>query len=63
LIKVIENQILPWREKIDWGYFIPYMVSGVLNQHPREAMACMESDKKNQVTEFYDQMTSVASGL
>jgi len=63
LIKVIEDQILPWREKIDWGYFIPYMVSGVLNQHPRAAMACMESEKKNQVTEFYDQMTSAASGI
>jgi 4-hydroxy 2-oxovalerate aldolase len=63
LIKVIEDEILPWREKIDWGYFIPYMVGGVMNQHPRAAMACMESDKKNQITEFYDQMTSAASGI
>lgn len=63
LIKVIEEEILPWREKIDWGYFIPYMVGGVMNQHPRAAMACMESDKKNQITEFYDQMTSAAAGI
>jgi 4-hydroxy 2-oxovalerate aldolase len=56
LIQVIESHILPWREKIDWGYFIPYMVSGVLNQHPRSAMAQMESDRKNEVTDFYDQM-------
>lgn len=58
LIKAIEDQILPWREKIDWGYFIPYMVTGVLNQHPRTAMAQMESDQKDKVTEFYDQSTS-----
>ena len=58
LIKVIEDQILPWREKIDWGYFIPYMVTGVLNQHPRTAMALMESDQKDKVTDFYDQSTS-----
>jgi len=58
LIKVIEDQILPWREKIDWGYFIPYMITGVLNQHPRAAMAQMESDDKNKVTDFFDQLTS-----
>ena len=57
LVEAIENQILPWREKIDWGYFIPYMVTGVLNQHPRTAMAHMESDKKDRVTDFFDQAT------
>jgi 4-hydroxy 2-oxovalerate aldolase len=62
VVEVIEKQILPWREKIDWGYFIPYMVTGVLNQHPRAAMACMESDKKNEVTEFFDQVSSAATG-
>ncbi len=54
LIKVIEDQILPWRKKIDWGYFIPYMVTGVLNQHPRTAMAIMESDNQDDITAFYD---------
>lgn len=55
LIECIEAQIFPWTKKIDWGYSIPYMVTGVLNQHPRTAMAHMESDKKEQVTAFYDQ--------
>lgn len=58
LIDAIEAEILPWQEKIDWGYYIPYMVTGVLNQHPRSAMAHMESDQKNRVTQFFDQMTS-----
>ncbi len=57
LIQAIEAQILPWRQKIDWGYFVPYMVTGIMNQHPRSAMAHMESEKKDQVTEFYDQVT------
>ena len=60
LIEVIEHEILPWTKKIDWGYFIPYMVTGVLNQHPRTAIALMESDHPEQVTEFFDQATSVA---
>lgn len=60
LIEVIEHEILPWSKKIDWGYFIPYMVTGVLNQHPRTAMALMESENSHKVIEFYDQATSVA---
>ncbi len=56
LIQVIEEQVFPWREKIDWGYFIPYMVTGVLNEHPRSAMAHMESDRKNSVVEYYDKL-------
>lgn len=58
LIEAIEAEILPWQEKIDWGYYIPYMVTGVLNQHPRTAMAHMESEDKGSVTQFYDQTTN-----
>ena len=58
LIEVIEEQVLPWRRRIDWGYFIPYMITGVLNQHPRSAMALMESGDKERITEFYDRMTN-----
>ena len=35
------------------------MVGGVMNQHPRAAMAHMESASKDKVLEFYDQSTSV----
>ncbi len=59
LIEAIEHEILPWTKKIDWGYFIPYMITGVLNQHPRTAIALMESDHPEKVTEFFDQATSV----
>jgi 4-hydroxy 2-oxovalerate aldolase len=58
LIEVIESHIIPWRKQIDWGYFIPYMVTGVLNQHPRAAMAHMESDKKDEITDFFCQTTN-----
>ncbi len=57
VIEVIEKQVLPWREKIDWGYFIPYMVTGVLNQHPRSAMAQMESEDKDKIVEYYNKLT------
>jgi len=58
LIECIEKEILPLQEKIDWGYSVPYLVSGVLNQHPRSAMAHMESENKNKITKFFDQVSS-----
>ena len=57
IIKCIEEDIFPWAKKIDWGYSVPYMVTGVLNQHPRTAMAHMESDHQEQVTSFFDSVT------
>jgi 4-hydroxy 2-oxovalerate aldolase len=35
------------------------MVTGTLNQHPRSAIALMESKDKDKVTDFYDQSTSL----
>jgi len=60
LIQCIEEEIFPWARKIDWGYSVPYMTTGMLNQHPRTAMAHMESEKKERITEFYDSVTSAA---
>ncbi|MBU0673425.1 MAG: aldolase catalytic domain-containing protein [Proteobacteria bacterium] len=59
LIEVIEKEILPWSKKIDWGYFVPYMITGTLNQHPRTAIAQMESDDPDKITDFYDQAISL----
>ena len=58
IVKCIEEDIFPWAKKIDWGYSVPYMVTGVLNQHPRAAMALMESDHQEQVTSFFDSVTT-----
>ena len=58
IINCIEEEIFPWAKKIDWGYSVPYMVTGVLNQHPRAAMAHMESDQQEQVTDFFDSVTT-----
>ena len=46
-----------WAKKIDWGYSVPYMVTGVLNQHPRAAMAHMDSEHQEEVTRFFDSVT------
>ncbi len=57
IIEAVEKLTLPLRETIDWGYSIPYMISGQMNEHPRTAMALRESEKKNNFVRFYDEIT------
>jgi 4-hydroxy 2-oxovalerate aldolase len=56
LLKSIQEQVLPWQEKIDWGYHIPYLITGALNEHPRSAMAVMDSPEKNDFVKFMKSM-------
>lgn len=37
---------------------IPYMISGVLNEHPRVAMAYRDSADRDKFVDFYDKVTS-----
>ena len=55
ILKVISETILPLRERIEWGYHIPYMVSGMLNQHPRGAMRWMDQGgpEREDYVKFY----------
>lgn len=53
IIKVIQSDIEPLMEKFKWGYRIPYAVSGLLNQHPKDAMAVVSSDEETCYREFY----------
>ncbi|MDF2814443.1 MAG: nucleoid-structuring protein [Paenibacillus sp.] len=58
ILEVIERRMIPLREKVEWGYLIPYMISGMLNEHPRVAMAVRNTDAKDKYAEFYDKLTS-----
>ncbi len=52
LLVFIEKYMLPLREKVRWGYELPYMFTGQLNCHPRDAIAFMEEQRKD-YCEFY----------
>lgn len=56
IIECVEKLMLPLQQKIDWGYSIPYMITGQKNEHPRSAMAVREGDKKNEFLKFYDEI-------
>jgi len=56
LLKAIQEQVLPWNKKIDWGYHVPYLITGALNEHPRSAMAWMDSERKDDFVSFMKEM-------
>ncbi len=59
VLQVIEDVFLPLREKIEWGYIIPYMITGILNEHPRIAIALrQDQEKRDKYAEFYRTMTT-----
>lgn len=63
VLEVIEKHMLEMRQKWEWGYIIPYMISGVLNEHPRVAMAYRDSADRDKYVDFYDKVTSPESSI
>jgi 4-hydroxy 2-oxovalerate aldolase len=58
ILDLISEEFIPLREKIEWGYIIPYAISGMLNEHPRAAMALRNSHKKEDYREFYESIVN-----
>ena len=58
LLQCIQETIEPLRKDFFWGYSITYMISGILNRHPREAIQFMESGNTHDIVKFYDEMTA-----
>jgi len=60
LLDVIASQILPMQKEINWGYSVPYMVTGIMNRHPDEAIKLMMLPEKDPVRNnyraFYERM-------
>ncbi len=54
ILHCLQHHVEPLREKLRWGYAIPYMVTGFLNQHPKTAMEHMEGDGYRDIVKFYD---------
>jgi len=63
ILDVIEKRMITLREQVEWGYIIPYMLTGVFNEHPRIAMALRASEDKDKYVEFYDKLTSPETAM
>jgi 4-hydroxy 2-oxovalerate aldolase len=55
ILKCIQDHFIPLREKITWGYEVPYAIAGQLNRHPRASIAALSGDTHADYVTFYDQ--------
>ena len=56
ILDLISHEFIPLRQKIEWGYIIPYAIAGMMNEHPKAAMALRKSAKKENYREFYESL-------
>lgn len=57
ILETIESFIEPMREHFRWGFDYPYMISGLSNSHPRDAMEFEKSvfnGASKSIVDFYD---------
>ena len=53
IMKFIEEHMIPLKEAgVTWGYDIPYLLTGRLNQHPSSAIDYMK-EQRTDYTNFY----------
>ena len=56
VLECCRDVFVPLRKKIEWGYNIPYMITGNLNQHHRSAIKWRAGETPDDYVAFYDQM-------
>ena len=56
IFDVIQKKLIPLQKEIDWGYHMPYLITGFMNEHPRSAIKWMESENKDDYVTFYNNM-------
>jgi len=54
ILQCIQQYIEPLREKLMWGFDTPYMITGILNQHPRAAIEFNASKDRGNIVKFLD---------
>lgn len=56
VLDVISKEFIALRKELEWGYIIPYAIAGILDEHPRAAMALRNSEQKENYREFYESL-------
>ncbi|MCK5113411.1 MAG: aldolase catalytic domain-containing protein [Phycisphaerae bacterium] len=53
VLECIGEHVIPLKKSIAWGYHIPYMITGILNQHPLPAIKWMKDPDNTDYLKFY----------
>ena len=56
IFEVIQELFIPLKTEVEWGYHIPYMITGVLNEHPRSGMKAMAEKALPDMRKFYEDL-------
>ena len=56
IIAIIQEIFIPMKAKVEWGYHILYMITGILNEHPRSGMKAMSAEKLPDLRRFYEDL-------
>ena len=56
ILGLIEEYV-EMRDDLRWGYHLPYVITGWLNQHPRTSIARMQREDRYELLEFFDNLT------
>jgi 4-hydroxy 2-oxovalerate aldolase len=54
VLQCIQEHIEPKRESLRWGFDIPYMITGLLNLHPRDAIQFNAGEDRGNLVKFFD---------
>lgn len=57
ILSFIENHIIPLRQSgVKWGYDVPFILTGILNQHPKAAIDCVQQGRTD-YRQFYIELS------
>jgi 4-hydroxy 2-oxovalerate aldolase len=54
ILRCVQQVVEPMRAKLLWGFDLPYMLTGFLNEHPRAAIKFQEAKQKGDIVDFYN---------
>ncbi|HNR30676.1 MAG TPA: aldolase catalytic domain-containing protein [Candidatus Hydrogenedentes bacterium] len=58
VLELIEKYFIRMKDESRWGYEVPYMITGMLNKHPRTGLAfvkeVMEGTQQKSLADFYN---------
>jgi 4-hydroxy 2-oxovalerate aldolase len=56
VLRCVQEVFAPLAKQIEWGYSVPYAITGQLNRHPRAAMDVRAGSAPDDYVAFYDKM-------
>lgn len=57
VLQCVAETIEPLRHELGWGFDLPYMLTGLFNQHPRAAIAYNAATELRDIGTFFDTIT------